>query len=245
MPDIEKTSSQDKIKEITDKLEKGIMELFEGEKFKEYLNTMSKFHNYSFNNTMLIALQKPDASLVAGFNSWKNKFERNVNKGEKGIQIFAPAPYTIKKEQEKLDPDTKLPVLDENGKPEIDEVEIKIPAFKVVSVFDVSQTSGKELPTLGADELHGEVKDYEKFLNALKEISPVPIEFKPIDGTAKGFFSHADKSITINEGMSEVQTIKTTVHEIAHAKLHDKDLKKSDIDKPKDRNTEEVEAGIL
>lgn len=242
MPDIEKMSSQDKTKEITDKLEKGIMELFEGDKFKEYLNTMSKFHNYSFNNTMLIALQKPDASLVAGFNSWKNKFERSVNKGEKGIQIFAPAPYTIKKEQEKLDPDTKLPVLDENGKPEIDEVEIKIPAFKVVSVFDVSQTSGKELPTLGADELQGEVKDYEKFFDTLKEISPVPIQFKPIDGTAKGFLSHTDKSITINEGMSEVQTIKTTVHEIAHAKLHDRDLKKSDIDKPKDRNTEEVEA---
>lgn len=248
MPDIEKMSSHghnlsdDRCKEITDKLEKGIMELFEGDKFKEYLNTMSKFHNYSFNNTMLIALQKPDASLVAGFNSWKNKFERNVNKGEKGIQIFAPAPYTIKKEQEKLDPDTKLPVLDENGKPEIDEVEVKIPAFKVVSVFDVSQTSGKELPTLGADELQGEVKDYEKFFDTLKEISPVPIQFMPIDGTAKGFFSHADKSITINEGMSEVQTIKTTVHEIAHAKLHDKDLKKSDIDKPKDRNTEEVEA---
>lgn len=242
MPGIEKKSSQDKTKEITDKLEKGIMELFEGDKFKEYLNTMSKFHNYSFNNTMLIALQKPDASLVAGFNSWKNKFERNVNKGEKGIQIFAPAPYTIKKEQEKLDPDTKLPVLDENGKPEIDEVEIKIPAFKVVSVFDVSQTSGKELPTLGADELQGEVKDYEKFFDTLKQVSPVPIEFKPIDGTAKGFFSHADKSITINEGMSEVQTIKTAVHEIAHTKLHDRDLKKSDIDKPKDRNTEEVEA---
>jgi len=242
MPNIEKTSSQDKTKEITDKLEKGIMELFEGDKFKEYLNTMSKFHNYSFNNTMLIALQKPDASLVAGFNSWKNKFERNVNKGEKGIQIFAPAPYTIKKEQEKLDPDTKLPVLDENGKPEIDGVEIKIPAFKVVSVFDVSQTSGKELPTLGADELQGEVKDYEKFFDTLKQISPVPIQFKPIDGTSKGFFSHADKSITINEGMSEVQTTKTTVHEIAHAKLHDKDLKKSDIDMPKDRNTEEVEA---
>lgn len=242
MPNIEKTSSQDKTKEITDKLEKGIMELFEGDKFKEYLNTMSKFHNYSLNNTMLIALQKPDASLVAGFNSWISKFERNVNKGEKGIQIFAPAPYTIKKEQEKLDPDTKLPVLDENGKPKIDEVEIKIPAFKVVSVFDVSQTSGKELPTLGADELQGEVKDYEKFFDALKKISPAPIEFKPIDGSAKGFFSHTDKSISINEGMSEVQTIKTTVHEIAHAKLHDRDLKKSDIDKPKDRNTEEVEA---
>ena len=236
------TKSKDKVKEITDKLENGIKELFEGEKFKEYLDTMSKFHNYSFNNTMLIAMQKPDATLVAGFNSWKNKFERSVNKGEKGIQIFAPAPYKIKKEQTKLDPDTDLPVLGKDGKPIKEEVEVTIPAFKVVSVFDVSQTSGKELPTLGADELSGNVKDYEKFFNAVREASPVPIKFDNIDGTAKGFYHHEDKSITIKENMSEVQTIKTAIHEIAHAKLHDRDLKKSDIDKPKDRSTEEVEA---
>lgn len=236
------TKSKDKVKEITDKLESGIKELFEGEKFKEYLNTMSKFHNYSFNNTMLIAMQKPDATLVAGFNSWKNKFERSVNKGEKGIQIFAPAPYKIKKEQIKLDPDTDLPVLGKDGKPIKEEVEVTIPAFKVVSVFDVSQTSGKELPTLGADELSGNVKDYEKFFNAVREASPVPIKFDNIDGTAKGFYHHEDKSITIKENMSEVQTIKTAIHEIAHAKLHDRDLKKSDIEKPKDRSTEEVEA---
>ena len=236
------TKSKDKVKEITDKLESGIKELFEGEKFKEYLDTMSKFHNYSFNNTMLIAMQKPDATLVAGFNSWKNKFERSVNKGEKGIQIFAPAPYKIKKEQTKLDPDTDLPVLGKDGKPIKEEVEVTIPAFKVVSVFDVSQTSGKELPTLGADELSGNVKDYEKFFNAVREASPVPIKFAEIDGTAKGFYHHEDKSITIKENMSEVQTIKTAIHEIAHAKLHDRDLKKSDIDKPKDRSTEEVEA---
>lgn len=236
------TKSKDKVKEITDKLENGIKELFEGEKFKEYLDTMSKFHNYSFNNTMLIAMQKPDATLVAGFNSWKNKFERNVNKGEKGIQIFAPAPYKIKKEQTKLDPDTDLPVLGKDGKPIKEEIEVTIPAFKVVSVFDVSQTSGKELPTLGADELSGNVKDYEKFFNAVCEVSPVPIKFDEIDGTAKGFYHHEDKSITIKENMSEVQTIKTAIHEIAHAKLHDRDLKKSDIEKPKDRSTEEVEA---
>ena len=236
------TKSKDKVKEITDKLENGIKELFEGEKFKEYLDTMSKFHNYSFNNTMLIAMQKPDATLVAGFNSWKNKFERNVNKGEKGIQIFAPAPYKIKKEQTKLDPDTDLPVLGKDGKPITEEVEVTIPAFKVVSVFDVSQTSGKELPTLGADELSGNVKDYEKFFNAVREASPVPIKFAEIDGTAKGFYHHEDKAITIKENMSEVQTIKTAIHEIAHAKLHDRDLKKSDIEKPKDRSTEEVEA---
>lgn len=236
------TKSKDKVKEITDKLESGIKELFEGEKFKEYLDTMSKFHNYSFNNTMLIAMQKPDATLVAGFNSWKNKFERSVNKGEKGIQIFAPAPYKIKKEQTKLDPDTDLPVLGKDGKPIKEEIEVTIPAFKVVSVFDVSQTSGKELPTLGADELSGNVKDYEKFFNAVREASPVPIKFAEIDGTAKGFYHHEDKSITIKENMSEVQTIKTAIHEIAHAKLHDRDLKKSDIEKPKDRSTEEVEA---
>lgn len=236
------TKSKDKVKEITDKLESGIKELFEGEKFKEYLDTMSKFHNYSFNNTMLIAMQKPDATLVAGFNSWKNKFERSVNKGEKGIQIFAPAPYKIKKEQTKLDPDTDLPVLGKDGKPIKEEVEVTIPAFKVVSVFDVSQTSGKELPTLGADELSGNVKDFEKFFNAVREASPVPIKFAEIDGTAKGFYHHEDKSITIKENMSEVQTIKTAIHEIAHAKLHDRDLKKSDIEKPKDRSTEEVEA---
>ena len=236
------TKSKDKVTEITDKLESGIKELFEGEKFKEYLDTMSKFHNYSFNNTMLIAMQKPDATLVAGFNSWKNKFERNVNKGEKGIQIFAPAPYKIKKEQTKLDPDTDLPVLGKDGKPIKEEVEVTIPAFKVVSVFDVSQTSGKELPTLGADELSGNVKDYEKFFNVVREASPVPIKFDKIDGTAKGFYHHEDKLITIKENMSEAQTIKTAIHEIAHAKLHDRDLKKSDIEKPKDRSTEEVEA---
>ena len=235
-------SPKEKVAEITDKLESGIKELFEGEKFKEYLDTMSKFHNYSFNNTLLIAMQKPDATLVAGFNAWKNDFGRNVNKGEKGIQIFAPAPYKIKKEEVKRDPDTDLPVLDKDGKPIVEEVERVIPNFKVVSVFDVSQTSGKEIPSLGVDELSGNVTDYEKLFDALKEVSPVPIKFAEIDGSAKGFFHQEDKSITIKEGMSEAQTVKTAIHEIAHAMLHDKDLKKSDLEKPKDRATEEVEA---
>jgi len=235
-------SPKEKVAEITDKLESGIKELFEGEKFKEYLDTMSKFHNYSFNNTLLIAMQKPDATLVAGFNAWKNDFGRNVNKGEKGIQIFAPAPYKIKKEEIKRDPDTDLPVLDKDGKPIVEEVERVIPNFKVVSVFDVSQTSGKEIPSLGVDELSGNVTDYEKLFDALKEVSPVPIKFAEIDGSAKGFFHQEDKSITIKEGMSEAQTVKTAIHEIAHAMLHDKDLKKSDLEKPKDRATEEVEA---
>lgn len=235
-------SPKEKVAEITNKLENGIKELFEGEKFKEYLNTMSKFHNYSFNNTLLIAMQKPDATLVAGFNAWKNDFGRNVNKGEKGIQIFAPAPYKIKKEEIKRDPDTDLPVLDKDGKPIVEEVERVIPNFKVVSVFDVSQTNGKELPSLGVDELSGNVKDYEKFFEALKEVSPVPIKFAEIDGSAKGFFHQEDKTITIKEGMSEAQTVKTAIHEIAHAMLHNRDLKKADLEKPKDRATEEVEA---
>lgn len=233
----------DRTKEITDKLEAGLKALFEGDNFRNYLNTMSKFHNYSFNNTMLIALQKPDATYVAGFNSWKKNFERSVNKGEKGIKIFAPAPYKMKKEQTKIDPDTELPVLDKDGKPVIEEVEVTIPAFKVVSVFDVSQTNGKELPTLGVDELKGDVENFEKFFGVLKEVSPVPIKFDDIDGSAKGFYHHEDKAITVKTGMSNVQTIKTAIHEIAHAKLHDRDLVKADIENPKkDRKTEEVEA---
>lgn len=236
-------SSQDKVKEITDRLEAGLKALFEGDNFKNYLDTMSKFHNYSFNNTMLIALQKPEATYVAGFNKWKKDFERSVNKGEKGIKIFAPAPYKLKKEQEKTDPETDEPILDKDGNPVMEEVEVTIPAFKVVSVFDVSQTSGKELPTLGVDELKGDVENFEKFFGVLKEVSPVPIKFAEIDGSAKGFYHQSDKDITIKQDMPEVQTIKTAIHEIAHAKLHDRDLRKADIDSPpKDRNTEEVEA---
>lgn len=235
-------SAKEKVAEITDKLENGIKELFSSEKFKSYLDTMSKFHNYSFNNTLLIAMQKPDATLVAGFNAWKNNFGRNVNKGEKGIQIFAPAPYKIKKEEIKRDPDTDLPILDKDGKPIVEEVERVIPNFKAVSVFDVSQTNGKELPTLGVDELSGSVTDYEKFFEALKAVFPVPIKLAEINGSAKGFFNQEDKTITIKEGMSEAQTVKTAIHEIAHAMLHDKDLKKADLEKPKDRATEEVEA---
>lgn len=242
MPEIEKVTTQDRINEITDKLEKGIKELFEGDKFRNYLNTMSKFHDYSFNNTMLIAMQKPDATLVAGFNAWKNKFKRNVNRGEKGIQIFAPAPYTIKKEQTKMDKDTGLPVLDDNGKPIVEEVTVKIPSFKVVSVFDVSQTSGKELPTLGVDELKGDVKNYEKFFEALKTVAPVPVNFENIKDGAKGYFDKERNIIAINEGMSETQTVKTAIHEIAHSLLHNRNITKNDLEKPKDRSTEEVEA---
>ena len=237
-----KTEKQ-KVQEITEKLEQGIKELFESEKYKTYLNTMSKFHNYSFNNTMLIAMQKPDATLVAGFKAWQKNFDRHVKKGEKGIRILAPAPYKIKEEQEKLDPVTGEIMLDKNGMPITEEVEIKIPAFRVVPVFDVSQTDGKELPDIGVNELSGSVEDYEDFMQALTEVSPVPITYEDIDGDAKGYFHTTDHRIAIQEGMSQSQTVKTAIHEVAHAKLHDRE-RNQDIDAflDKDRNTKEVEA---
>ena len=237
-----KTEKQ-KVQEITEKLEQGIKELFESEKYKTYLNTMSKFHNYSFNNTMLIAMQKPDATLVAGFKAWQKNFDRHVKKGEKGIRILAPAPYKIKEEQEKLDPVTGEIMLDKNGMPITEEVEIKIPAFRVVPVFDVSQTDGKELPDIGVNELSGSVEDYEDFMQALTEVSPVPITYEDIEGEAKGYFHTTDHRIAIQEGMSQSQTVKTAIHEVAHAKLHDRE-QNQDIDAvlDKDRNTKEVEA---
>lgn len=204
---------------------------------------MSKFHNYSFNNTMLIAMQKPDATLVAGFKAWQKNFDRHVKKGEKGIRILAPAPYKIKEEQEKLDPVTGEIMLDKNGMPVTEEVEIKIPAFRVVPVFDVSQTDGKELPDIGVNELSGSVEDYEDFMQALTEVSPVPITYEDIEGEAKGYFHTTDHRIAIQEGMSQSQTVKTAIHEVAHAKLHDRE-RNQDIDAvlDKDRNTKEVEA---
>ena len=237
-----KTEKQ-KVQEITEKLEQGIKELFESEKYKTYLNTMSKFHNYSFNNTMLIAMQKPDATLVAGFKVWQKNFDRHVKKGEKGIRILAPAPYKIKEEQEKLDPVTGEIMLDKNGMPVTEEVEIKIPAFRVVPVFDVSQTDGKELPDIGVNELSESVEDYEDFMQVLTEVSPVPITYEDIEGEAKGYFHTTDHRIAIQEGMSQSQTVKTAIHEVAHAKLHDRE-RNQDIDAvlDKDRNTKEVEA---
>ncbi|MGO5072104.1 YodL domain-containing protein [Roseburia faecis] len=237
-----KTEKQ-KVQEITEKLEQGIKELFESEKYKTYLNTMSKFHNYSFNNTMLIAMQKPDATLVAGFKAWQKNFERHVKKGEKGIRILAPAPYKIKEEQEKLDPVMGEIMLDKNGMPITEEVEIKIPAFRVVPVFDVSQTDGKELPDIGVNELSESVEDYEEFMQVLTEVSPVPITYEDIEGEAKGYFHTTDHRIAIQEGMSQSQTVKTAIHEVAHAKLHDRE-RNQDIDAvlDKDRNTKEVEA---
>lgn len=231
-----------KVQEITDKLEEGLKELFESEKYKTYLSTMSKFHNYSFNNTLLIAMQKPEATLVAGYKAWQKNFERHVNKGEKAIRILAPAPYKIKEERDKLDPVTGEMMFDENGMPQKEETEVTIPAFRAVSVFDVSQTDGKPIPELEVNELLSTVEGYEDFVQALMNISPVPIAFEDIPGDSKGYFSTAEKRIAVQENMSESQTLKTMVHEVAHSMLHDKEVNQS-MDIPvKDRNTKEVEA---
>ena len=234
----------EKLKEITDRLEQGITELFDSERYKEYLRVMSKFHNYSFNNTLLIAMQKPDASLIAGFTAWKNQFQRNVKKGEKGIKIIAPSPFKTRQETEKIDPQTQKPVIGRDGKPVTEEKEITIPAYKVVSVFDVSQTEGKELPDIAVDALTGDVEQYSDFFAALEKTSPVPIGFEKIKGGAHGYYHLEDKRIALDEGMSELQTLKTAIHEIAHAKLHDIDLNApKDEQQPRvDRRTREVEA---
>ena len=236
-------TEKQKVKEITDRLEEGLKELFEGEKYKSYLNTMSKFHNYSANNIQLIEMQCPGATYVAGYKAWQRNFERHVNKGERGIRILAPAPYKIKEEQEKIDPVTNEPVLDRDGMPVMEEVEIKIPAFRVVTVFDYSQTGGKELPGLGVSELHGDVERYRDFMEALERVSPVPIRYEEMEGDRKGYFIDLSRPIAIKEGMSEAQTAKTGVHEVAHAKLHAREAEQ-DTEKAvyKDRETKEVEA---
>lgn len=245
----EKQTNKDRMREIVDSIENGIKELFESDKYRQYLSTMSRFHRYSVNNTMLIYMQRPDATHVAGFNKWRNQFGRNVLKGEKGIRIIAPTPYKKKVEEIKTDPETNAPVLDADGKAIIEEKEIRIPMFKVVSVFDVSQTAGKPLPQLAAD-LSGNVQQYEVFMEALRRASPVPIEIKPVAHDTDGFFSIKAQSITIRAGMSEVQTVCAAVHEIAHAKLHDYEHMTELADDgetilvpgEKSRNTEEVEA---
>ena len=237
-----KTEKQ-KVKEITDKLEEGLKELFESEKYRSYLSTMSKFHNYSFNNTLLIAMQKPEATLVAGYKAWQKNFNRHVNKGEKGIRILAPAPYKIKEERNKLDPVTGEVMLDQDGMPQTEEVEVKIPAFRAVSVFDVSQTDGEPIPELEAKELLSTVEGYEDFIKAITYVAPAPIGFEDIPGDSKGYFSPTENRIAVQEGMSESQTLKTMVHETAHSMLHNKEVNKGDILAPvKDRNTKEVEA---
>ena len=208
----------EQFKEITDKLEQGVSDVFSSDNYKQFLDTMAKFPRYSVNNNILIMMQKPDAQMCQSFTGWK-EMGRFVKKGEKGIKILAPAPYTIQREQTKLD-DRGNPMLDKDGEPIMESVEIKVNAFKVVSTFDVSQTEGKELPTLGVDELTGGVDGYGTFMEALKEVCPVPMTFENIEGGAKGFYSQTEKRIAIQEGMSEAQTVKTAIHEMAHQKLH-------------------------
>lgn len=226
----------DQLKEITDKLEQGVAEVFSSDKYKQFLDTMAKFPRYSVNNNILIMMQKPDAQICQSFTGWK-EMGRFVKKGEKGIKIIAPAPYTIQREQNKLD-ESGRPMMDHDGEPIMESVEIKINAFKVVSTFDVSQTDGKELPSLGVDELMGSVDGYGTFFEALKQSCPVPMTFEDIPGGAKGFYSQAEKRIAIQKGMSEVQTVKTAIHEMAHQKLHAIELGNKDLN----RNSKEVEA---
>ena len=240
--------NREQLKEITDRIEAGIRDIFESgdmEKYRNYLRTMSRFHNYSINNQALIHLQRPDATLVAGYNRWRDKFSRHVLRGEKGITIIAPTPYKKKIEQEKLDPDTKLPILDADGKIVTEEKEIEIPMFRPVKVFDYAQTDGKPLPERVASpvaNLTGSVENYEAFMEALRRSSPVPVEVKPMSADVDGYFSSKSQSITLREGMSEVQTVSAAVHEIAHAKLHNYGLQQPEAHKHKSRNTEEVEA---
>lgn len=240
--------NREQLKEITDRIEAGIRDIFESgdmEKYRNYLRTMSRFHNYSLNNQALIHLQRPDATLVAGYNRWRDKFSRHVLRGEKGITIIAPTPYKKKIEQEKLDPDTKLPILDADGKIITEEKEIEIPMFRPVKVFDYAQTDGKPLPERVASpvaNLTGSVENYEAFMEALRRSSPVPVEFKPLSAEMDGYFSPKSQSITLREGMSEVQTVSAAVHEIARAKLHNYGLQQAAERKAKSRNTEEVEA---
>lgn len=241
-------SQKEHLKAITDGIEKGIQELFESEKYKQYLRTMSKFPRYSLNNTILIFLQNPNATLVAGFQRWQEEFDRYVRKGEKGLKIIAPAPYKTKMEIEKLEPVTRLPIKDITGKVLTEEVEVKIPMFKPVTVFDASQTEGKPLPEL-VSSLEGNVSDYPKLIEALRRTSPVPIAFEEMKASMDGYFSPLEQRIAIRSGMSEVQTISATIHEIAHSLLHNENLEPDQtLDQEqikvliKNQRTKEVEA---
>jgi len=216
-------NQKDKLKEITDRLEKGVREVFESERYKTYLKVLSRFHEYSYNNCILIALQNPEATQVAGFTVWRDQFGRNVKKGEKGIKIIAPTVYKAARSQERKDPNSGKPVLGADGKPETDEVEYTVQSFHISTVFDVSQTEGRPLPQLGVDELTGDVDRFKDIFAAIERISPVPISFEDIPGESKGFYHQEEKRIVIREGMSELQTIKTALHELAHSRLHDRD----------------------
>lgn len=221
----DRKSQKERIREITEQLEAGVQAVFESDNYREYLKCMSRFHNYSVNNCLLIALQRPDASLVAGYQAWKRDHGRQVKKGEKGIRILAPCKYKVESEE-----------MDENGEPKM----MELTGFRVVTVFDYAQTEGRELPTIGSHELTGDVDDYQKLFRALTSICPVPIGFESIEDGAKGYYNDTEKRIAIQSGMSQIQTIKTMIHEMAHAKLHAKEMR--DPDHPIDRRTKEVEA---
>ena len=225
-----------RVKALTEQLETGVKAVFESEKYKDYLKAMSKLHHYSFGNVMLILMQCPEASMVAGYTTWKKQFGRTVKRGEHGIQIIAPVKRSKLVSQDKLDPDTQQPVIGPDGKPEKEPVFVQVQGFQVAYVFDVSQTEGRELPSLGVDELTGEVPNFDAMFSAVEAISPVPVEFRPASA-AKGCFNHFERKIYVNEGMSQVQTLKTLIHETAHALLH---ARPEAADK--DRHTKEVEA---
>ena len=229
------------LKEISERLEQGVKEIFTSARYTEYLNTMSKFHNYSFNNTLLITMQKPEATLVAGYQAWQKKFNRHVKRGEKGIQIIAPTPVREKQEIEKIDPDTQEPIIGEDGQPETEVVEMIIPRFRVATVFDVSQTEGEPIAELEVPELTGSVQFYDTFMQALQSISPVPIRMMNVEGDAKGYYHQTEKYIAIKEDMSNVQTMKTGIHEVSHALLHDREVMDAE-GVLKDQTTKEVEA---
>lgn len=238
-------TQKEKLQEITERLEKGVKDLFASDKYKEYLSVMSKFHHYSFRNSLLILFQKPDASMIAGYGAWQKNFKRQVRKGEKGIKIIAPSPYKVQKETAMLDQKTKQPVFSADGKPIMQTIDVTIPAYKVTTVFDISQTDGEPLPQLGVDELQGGVDNYKNFYAALEKVSPVPIGFEQIESGANGYFSSTEQRIAVQENMSELQTVKTLIHEVAHAKLHNitpEEIKDLPPEERKDRHTKEVEA---
>ncbi len=239
--ELKSEKSADRLKEITDRLKQEVTDLFESDRYKECLRVMSRFHRYSFNNTLLIAMQCPGATRLAGFQSWK-KFGRHVKKGEKGIKVIAPAPFKATITVGKADPHTMQPILGADGKQVKEEKEVVVPRYKVVSTYDISQTEGKPLPEI-ASTLTGSVGSYDDFMAALEQVSPVPIAFEDISGSAHGYYSLADKRIAVQEGMSEQQTLKTLIHEISHAKLHDFDLSKPKDEIPQiDRQTKECQA---
>lgn len=238
---MEGLQSRDRLQETMERLEAGIMEIFDSDRYKNYLDVMSRFHNYSVNNTVLIAMQRPDATRVAGYNNWKDKFHRQVRRGEKGIRIIQPAPYQVKRQMEKVDPRTGKTVTGADGQPVMEEKDITVNAYRVGYVFDISQTDGPELPSMGVRELAGNVEAYPVFFRAVEQASPVPVGFERIPGSSKGFYSHDEKRIAVREGMGGLQNIKTLIHEIAHARLHDRDILK-DAGTIIDRRTKEVQA---